>query len=236
MGVIGGEWNKQLNEGKRFSNVQITKLATDFQREFLSKHTIDDFGEPIQTTTLSKLVYVNIGKNFTILNLTERLSQLITEKQIDIENTIILSQTADLLRDLDYEYRKKSIKNTRTTFIQYEEFHKLLNKHGIDDKTQLSKNYKFNNDLDAIEHQKKILFTMEGDVLKLSTIHSYKGWEAQNVILILEPEGRGAYCVSANFNSPEIIYTAITRAKESLFVINLGNTKYHSFFEKSIKN
>lgn len=236
LGVIGGEWNKQLKDGKRFSNAQITKLATYFQREFLSMLPIDDFAESIQSTILSKLLYVNIGVNFTILNLTERLSQLITEKQIDIENTIILSQTAEVLRDLDYEYRKNSNKNTRTTFIQYEEFNLLLNKHGIDDKTQVSKNYKFNNDKDAIEHQKKIIFTMEGDVLKLSTIHSYKGWEAQNVIIILEPEGRGDYCVPANLNSPEIIYTAITRAKESLFVINLGNTKYHSFFEKSIKN
>ncbi len=236
LGVIGGEWNNQLKEGKRFSNPQITKLATDFQREFLSKLPTDDFGESIQNTILSKIEYVNVGVGCNIRNLTEQLMLLITGKEIDIEDTIILSQSAEVLRDLDYEYRVNTNKNTITTFIQYEEFDKLMNKYNIDDKTQVLANYKFKHDKEAIEHQKKMHFTMKGDVLKLSTIHSYKGWEAHNVIVILEPEGTGVYCVPANLNSPEIIYTAITRAKESLFVINLGNTKYHSFFEKSIQN
>jgi len=236
LGIIGGEWNKQLKEGKRFSNPQITKLATDFQRVFLSLLPTDDFGEIAQTTILSKIEYDNIGVGFTIRNLSEQLLQLITEKQLEIKETVILSQTAEVLRDLDYSYRKTTNKNTKTTFIQYEEFHRLMNKYKIDDKSKVSTNFKFKKDKDAIEHQKRMHFTMEDDLIKLSTIHSYKGWEAQNVIVILESEGTVDYCVPANLNSPEIIYTAITRAKESLFVINLGNTKYHSFFEKSIRN
>lgn len=235
LGIIGGEWNKQLKNGKRFSNPQITKLAVDFQKEYLSLLPTDDFGKEIQGSFLTKLKYINLGIGFTVCNLTEQLSQLITEKQIDIKDTIILSQTSEILRDLDYSYRMNSKRNTKTTFIQYEEFYKLMDKYNINDKRKVVANYKFKQDKEAIEHQKKVHFTMEDDVLKLSTIHSYKGWEAQNVIIILEPEGDEEYCVPANLDTPEIIYTAITRASESLFVINLGNAKYHSFFEKSIK-
>ena len=94
----------------------------------------------------------------------------------------------------------------------------------------------FKRDKDAIEHNKRIHFTMEVDGLKMSTIHSFKGWESYNVILFLEPElqDRQVYCVSARENVPELIYTAITRAKESLFIVNLGNDKYDEFFNTNI--
>lgn len=60
--------------------------------------------------------------------------------------------------------------------------------------------------------------------------------EAPNIILFLEPElsEREKYCVSTRENVPELIYTAITRAKENLYIINLGNENYHQFFDEHI--
>ena len=77
---------------------------------------------------------------------------------------------------------------------------------------------------------------METDGVKLSTIHSYKGWESPNIILFffLFLSEREKYCVSARENVPELIYTAITRAKENLYIINLGNENYHQFFDEHI--
>ena len=70
----------------------------------------------------------------------------------------------------------------------------------------------------------------------MATIHSFKGWESPNVIFILEPESdnHDKYSISAKENAPELIYTAITRAKENLFIINLGNNTYHDFFNSNI--
>ena len=79
---------------------------------------------------------------------------------------------------------------------------------------------------------------METDVVKLSTIHSYKGWEAPTVILIMRPEQaeeQKKYAVREKENSAELIYTAITRCKENLFIINCGNEKYHQFFYEYLK-
>ena len=126
--------------------------------------------------------------------------------------------------------------STSTTFISYEEYNVLLKIHELEDDDNPIANYIFKRDKDAIEHNKRIHFSMETDGIKLSTIHSYKGWEAPNIILFLEPElsEREKYCVSTRENVPELIYTAITRAKENLYIINLGNENYHQFFDEYI--
>ena len=43
------------------------------------------------------------------------------------------------------------------------------------------------------------------------------------------------YYIKARENTPALIYTAITRARNNLFVINLGNKTYNSFFKDNIK-
>ena len=82
-------------------------------------------------------------------------------------------------------------------------------------------------------------FTTDCDNLKLSTIHSFKGWEAETVILLLQPEmGENStyegYYIQERENTPALIYTALTRAKCNLFIINLGNNKYHQFFQSNV--
>ena len=122
---------------------------------------------------------------------------------------------------------------TSTTFISSEEYDELLKIHKLEGIENPIANYMFKRDKDAIEHNKRIHFTMEAEGLKMSTIHSYKGWESPNVIIFLEPEvqEKAKFCVSHDENVPELIYTAITRAKENLYIINLGNKEYHHFFE-----
>lgn len=69
---------------------------------------------------------------------------------------------------------------------------------------------------------------MSSNMLKLSTIYSYKGWEADNIFLVIQRPSK----TSDAENYPELIYTAITRAKKNLYIINLGNEKYHPFFTR----
>ena len=74
--------------------------------------------------------------------------------------------------------------------------------------------------------------------MKMATIHSFKGWESPSVVLILQPEGNidnDTYNVIENENSPALVYTAITRAKRNLFILNMGNTNYHDFFVNNIE-
>ena len=84
---------------------------------------------------------------------------------------------------------------------------------------------------------------MDNPGLKMSTIHSFKGWESKNVILLVDIDSSTTLMDLDNDSDPYIIglesqaliYTAITRAKENLFILNLGNFIYDKFFTKHIK-
>jgi hypothetical protein len=65
--------------------------------------------------------------------------------------------------------------------------------------------------------------------LKLSTIHSFKGWEANTLFLILEPRYEsGEFKLSFD----ELIYTGLTRSKLNLIILNYGNGDYHKQLEE----
>ena len=97
----------------------------------------------------------------------------------------------------------------------------------------------------SLERTKKLNFSMINEGLKLSTIYSFKGWEADNVILFIQEPERGnekyddkhpkpIELAPARALCPEIIYTAISRARVNLFIINLGNEQYKQFFNENI--
>jgi superfamily I DNA/RNA helicase len=65
-----------------------------------------------------------------------------------------------------------------------------------------------------IEQPRKLEFGRKNGRLKLSTIHSFKGWEWPHVILVLSGSDE------ARDNRNELIYTGLTRPLQSLCVIN----------------
>lgn len=95
--------------------------------------------------------------------------------------------------------------------------------------------------LQDIRRAAKTHFTTYCNEVKMSTIHSFKGWESDTVILFLQPQAGNdsesdAFSIVERENTPALIYTALTRAKCNLFIINLGNEKYDKFFKDNIKN
>lgn len=236
---IGGSWNHELKERQRFTNPQLAHIATAFQIEFYdSKLPTDVFKDTdiFQVSMFSRIKYRNIGHTVSINIIGDAVRQIIEENQLCLKETVILSQAGDILRDIEQHYHQWSGQNTTSTFISTEQCQHLLQIHGLNNQQNPMANYRFKKDKEAIEHNKKLHFTTDTDYLKMATIHSFKGWEASNVIFILEPEStsHAKYSISAEENVPELIYTAITRAKENLFIINLGNDKYHNFFNSNI--
>lgn len=70
----------------------------------------------------------------------------------------------------------------------------------------------------------KKLFRTESQLLKISTIHKFKGWEAQNVIMLIPEE----WVEDENLDA--IVYTAMTRTMKNLIVLNC-NERYFDFGE-----
>jgi ATP-dependent exoDNAse (exonuclease V) alpha subunit len=64
--------------------------------------------------------------------------------------------------------------------------------------------------------------------LKISTIHSFKGWEAIHVIMLIPTRWNG------DENLDSLVYTAMTRTRKNLIVLN-SHERYVKFGESLAK-
>jgi superfamily I DNA/RNA helicase len=232
LGVIGGVWNKELSTGRRFTNPRLASLATAFQTRFLSKQSVDtinaasDFDNSLNFQIVT---YYNMRGAFTMDNLVLKLTEIIKNSNNSPKDFVVLASYSKLLQTIDFKYREKTGEKTEITFVSTEQFEHLKQLHNVNDKQPA--NWKFNRDYEALGRTRKQLFTTDKRCLKLSTIKSFKGWESPCVIIILDDE----YNAKAACNKPmepEMMYTAITRARENLYIINIGNETYDKFFKE----
>lgn len=87
-------------------------------------------------------------------------------------------------------------------------------------------NHVFEEDTEARYHPHKKAFWMGDSRLKMSTIHSFKGWELLNIVLFI-PER----APESNKKLDAIVYTALTRTRENVIILN-ANNRYSSFGDK----
>lgn len=140
---------------------------------------------------------------------------------LSLENFYREFQDETFKLKLDENLRKYNIKCSI-----FREWYDSFLKGDFKKSTQLSNNIK------NIRDNKKFNFWPNPGTLKLSTIHSFKGWEANTLFLLIEPNVTS----SSGFSFDELIYTGMTRSKHNLVMINFGNDYYHNklktLFEK----
>lgn len=231
LGVIGGVWNKELNTGRRFTNPRLAILATAFQAKFLSNQPVDTFktATSLDNTLFRIVTYYNMRGAFTINNLVLKIREIINNSNNEPKDFVVLASYSKLLQTIDSKYREMTGEKTEITFVSTEQYELLKKLHNVSDEHPAS--WKFNRDYEALGRTKKQLFTTDKRCLKLSTIKSFKGWESPSVIIILDDEYNSkAACYTPM--EPEMMYTAITRARENLYIINIGNETYDKFFKE----
>ena len=139
------------------------------------------------------------------------------------------------LSDLNAKYDGEFNSRLSQICIQYSttlaEFQKFMavNQDEIDN---FKKDYgprRQTNSLKLIRRNKKIHFYMNSGTIKVSTVHSFKGWESEMLFLIVESSFDE---LESNFN--EILYTGLTRSKSNLVIINFGNEAYHSGLKRLV--
>lgn len=151
------------------------------------------------------------------------------------DDCAVIAVTQDLLQDIDLSYRDINMSKTVTTFPSSEQF----------DKMKSMRASAFAAHEKSLERTKKLHFSMSREGLKLSTVYSFKGWEADSILLFIQkPEPVNAKYDIDNPKPieeapgralcPEVIYTALSRARVNLFIFNLGNDQYHDFFNNHI--
>ena len=153
-----------------------------------------------------------------------KLEEELNNSGIRIEesaNIVVLTESHDMIRELESAYISAHTDCiTQTTSESKEQYNSLLSLPWVNG--DINNEY-FKREISNVRRAKKLHFSMERPGLKLSTIHSYKGWEAETAIVIVEPN-----C------SPSVLYTGLTRAKNNLIIISLGNPQYDVFFKSLI--
>lgn len=213
-----GPWRK-LSKSYRLSQATFS-LASDFQKTFMGNKYDLDLSETINASTNKGLIRYfrlssvddDLGKTWEIIN------QFRTTGEFTSPNDIcILLNDISSIRALE---QKISINNPGIKVITMcetqDEYNALIDQKRQGIVTDLDY------ELDRIRNTRKYRFNMNSGTIKICTIHSFKGWEISTIVLVLGNE-------SIN---DELVYTAITRAKQNIIVVNFGNDKYHSFFSE----
>ena len=208
--TIPGAWIG-LNESFRLGNSMLF-LAEDFQKEFFAdKYDFDKAVSNQPGLFSEEISYRQFKDDDTIHDVSEFLVNKINEVGVGSQNICILARTNDLLTEIDYEIRNSSAYTTFTTFENHEW-----------NRGKKIESWKIRN----IRKNKRQNFKIHFEGINLSTIHSFKGWEIDTLFLIIDESGS---------EIDELIYTAITRCKGRLFVLNIGNERYNQFFSRNIK-
>ncbi|MDO4764082.1 MAG: AAA family ATPase, partial [Flavobacteriaceae bacterium] len=217
-----GAWDKRLNTSYRLSE-KIATLAYSFQKHFFAdKYDIEN---KIDTSYKPMLFDSKIEYHFVSLTESKSISKYIYEQIIkhkfNSNDITILSSEINILRELNEELQRISKEKTNIMFETQEEY----------------ECYKETMSLDNIRKTRKTNFWMNRGTFKLSTIQSFKGWETPVLFLVINKNIKtNQVLISGNENikptefSDELIYTGMTRCKDSLFIINLNNKNYDDFF------
>lgn len=213
--TVAGVWNKSLNISYRFAS-NIGNIAIKFQKKIFGlKYGADELKLMSQFDFEKRIIEYHYFHSFTFDLLFEKVYNVLERNQIHSSDVGILCSKVEILREIDYLIRTKKRENTSIVFESQEEY--LEHK---DDNAKIEKIRKF----------RKNHFYMKTGTVKLSTIHSFKGWEIDTLFLFIEKEED-----EKEFSNAELIYTGLTRARKNLVIFNLGNKKYDDFFKAEIE-
>ena len=234
---IGGQWNK-LNESHRLTT-KIVNLALKLQSFFFKgRYAVDEVEMIMRKPSLFDLQesvdYIHFNPATTVDEICETIISRIKQLNVQPNDVAILADTVAFLRELEFTYRQKTHEKTTIMFETKEIWDELSKELSGD---ELKKR------VDKIRQGLKFNFWANAGTAKFSTIHSFKGWESSTLFLIVANEDylgdeRAAnedYLGDERAANEELIYAGITRCRSNLVVINVGNPKYHEFFESSLQ-
>lgn len=231
-----GAWDKKLNKSMRLSK-KIALIVSDFQKKyFAQKYNIESHIESDAMLSLFYEPYIEYhlfkpnNDDMADKELAKYIYKQILNHKLNSNDVTILSSRIRMLRSLDSILRTETKENTNIMFESREEFLRLC----PNSKTGLE----VNSEIEKIRKNRKANFWMNRGTIKLSTIHSFKGWESPALFLVIE-DNINTNPKLNNKRQPsefsdELVYTGLTRCQNFLFIINVGNSLYDEFFSKSI--
>lgn len=222
--TILGRWN-EMKESFRISE-ELFRVSALFQKEYLSNKYNIDFdvvhqqGDLFEKSSIYRYLHeLNISDGDLCL----LIKNTIIELNIHPNDVVILGVSYDSIRFIDYFFRNEEKQKTSYMGETQEEFDDLSERFFNNKK-------EFNNKIEFIRRGRKVHFWGNAGTIKISTIHSFKGWEINTLFLLIRDQDTLEE-FQGNGSLNELIYTALTRAKKNIIIIN-STDLYHDFFNK----
>ena len=212
-----GEWESLTKSYRSKIDSKLSSMTKKFQSKYLvSKYDIDLIDvEPIQLGLSFDLFDGVVFSNIEDINsIYKAIFYFIKEKNIHPNDVTIISTNIHVIRKLDQLIRGETSEKTQTTFESEEVYLELANRYG-ENSSELRK------ELEDIRGSKKFGFNLNSGLIKLSTVHSFKGLESSTSIYILLKE-----------DEDEMVYTGITRAKQNSIIFLQKTSEYLEFFKE----
>lgn len=197
-------------------------------------NTMFETSEMVYNMTLNKIKKENTA---SLPNWLKDIIKLIN-RDADYDNSKAFLEISKLLTIYDLtlvypnrfdpilEWYCKSFKTTLKDFLNFIDKYKM----NFEELKKFTLTLNSSDKVRNIRNNKKIHFYMNSGTVKLSTIHSFKGWESETVFLIIEKKFTN---LEATFD--EILYTGLTRSKKNLIIINFGNESYNENLKGLVK-
>lgn len=247
---VPGKWNQTLNIAYRYT-ADIAHLVFDYQDEFLAnkykiERSLDENTPklPLYPTGPKDIYYTYLGSNNPD-NITKTIFWFLRKYSIHSSDCAVLGSLVKNLRLIERRIRLSEKEKTTITFETQEEYNKILNEcmkenplpafssDQLDSFALIDDDFNprtlIESKIEIIRRGKKVHFNMGTGTIKISTIHSFKGWESHTVILLVGNQDENKH------ENTELIYTGLTRARKNIVIINLGNPNIHNFFLNQIK-
>lgn len=231
-----GSWKILNNSYRTVSASSLDKLFKDFQNSFLIIESSDLGEEPIDKSQIGMeflgtescfFKYEKIQSVAWFEDVFNSVKSYMSSHDLHPNDVVILSSKINPIRKLNEFWVEKE--KTHCMFETYEELSFILGKDkrelmGMNDAVLNNLIEENKEEVKRVRRVKKNHFHANSGLIKISTIHSYKGLESKTVFYILHED-----------DEPEMVYTSITRSKENLVIFDIGeNNKYSEFFEKEM--
>lgn len=205
-----GSWIKLTKSYRYKAQSPIIPLVDAFQRVFLLENYELDADESFQLslTSIGIQAYGTFDRK-KLDRLAGKIIEIAKGNMIHPNDISVLSSQELVLRELDHLLRTSESHKERTLCS----FPSL----------EVSQHAKYSKKYQEISSAKKNGFNLNSGVMKLCSTHSFKGFESPFVFLLVNGK-----------DSPEMVFTGLTRAKENVVVFLEEGSPYFDFFRKHL--
>lgn len=258
---ISGAW-RVLNSNHRIQN-KLATIANNFQKKFLTRYEFAPI-EPLEMDMFDNSECSYYYLDGELKDLLPRIHEIyrkyVSAEHIHDNDVAFLGSFVEDLQMVECYLRRRQGLGTNSTFVTFEE-EKAFEKRREEIKQKYQPGTKDYNDaireLDddhyMLQRSRKCAFWANHGTIKVSTIHSFKGWETSAVILLVtradgeaiftappvNPLAKLVQPATSTGDEPtprniaELLYTGMTRAREQLIIINIGSAPLDKYFRQA---